>query len=44
MFADTHEYAGLNYEPRDVDFLNEVAAEIPTLWREVGMELGLKPH
>jgi len=21
-----------------------VAAEIPTLWREVGMELGLKPH
>ena len=42
--TDPHDYAGLNYEPRDVDFLNEVAAEIPTLWREVGMELGLKPH
>jgi len=25
----------------NVDFLNEVAA---TLWREVGKELGLKPH
>ena len=44
LFTDAHEYAGLKYEPRDVDFLNEVAAEIPTLWREVGMELGLKPH
>ena len=42
--TDPSKYAGLNYEPSDVDFLNEVAAEIPTLWREVGMELGLKPH
>ena len=35
---------GLRYEPKDVDLLNEVAAEIPTLWREMGLELGLAHH
>ena len=38
------EYIGLRYEPKDVDLLNEVAAEIPTLWREMGLELGLSHH
>ena len=35
------DYTGLRYEPKDIDLLNEVAAEIPTLWREIGLELGL---
>ena len=35
------DYTGLQYEPKDIDLLNEVAAEIPTLWKEMGLELGL---
>ena len=42
--TDPHDYTGLRYEPKDVDLLNEVAAEIPTLWREMGLELGLSHH
>ena len=42
--TDPDEYIGLRYEPKDVDLLNEVAAEIPTLWREMGLELGLAHH
>ena len=38
------DYTGLRYEPKDTDLLNEVAAEIPTLWREMGLELGLAHH
>ena len=38
------DYTGLGYEPKDIDLLNEVAAEIPTLWREMGLELGLSHH
>ena len=41
--TDPHDYTGLRYEPKD-DLLNEVAAEIPTLWREMGLELGLAHH
>ena len=44
MTTDPSEYAGLDYEPSDVDFLNKVAAEIPTLWKEVGIQLGLGPY
>ena len=36
------EYAGLSHEPSEIELLNEVAAEIPTKWREVGIELGLR--
>ena len=42
--TDPDDYSGLRYEPKDVDLLNEVAAEIPTLWREMGLELGLSHH
>ena len=38
------DYTGLDYEPKNTDLLNEVAAEIPTLWRETGLELGLVDH
>ena len=42
--TDPGEYTGLNYDPKNTDLLNEVAAEIPTLWREIGLELGLADH
>ena len=33
--TDPDEYIGLRFEPKDTDLINEVAAEIPTLWREM---------
>ena len=43
--TDPDAYTGLRYVPKNIDLLNEVAAEIPTLWREMGLELGLAhPH
>ena len=42
--TDSDEYIGLRYEPKNIDLINEVAAEIPMLWREIGLELGLADH
>ena len=35
--------AGLDSEPELPDLMNEVAAEIPGKWRDVGLQLGLDP-
>ena len=42
--TDPDEYTGLRYEPKYIDLINKVATEIPTLWREIGLELGLAHH
>ena len=33
--------AGLEIEPKLSDLMEEVAAEIPTKWRDIGLQLGL---
>ena len=33
--------AGLESEPELSDLMNEVAAEIPSKWRDVGVQLGV---
>ena len=33
--------AGLDSEPEPSDLLNEIAAEIPSKWRDMGQQLGL---
>ena len=35
--------ASLDSEPELADLMNEIAAEIPTKWRDVGLQLGLDP-
>ena len=35
--------AGLDSEPELSDLMNEVAANIPKRWRDVGLQLGLDP-
>ena len=32
---------GLDSEPKLLDLMNEVAAEIPNKWRDIGLQLGL---
>ena len=34
--------AGLDSQPELSDLMNEVAAEIPSKWRDVGLQLGLE--
>ena len=33
--------AGLDSEPKLADLMNEVAAKIPSKWRDIGLQLGL---
>ena len=35
--------AGLDSQPELPDLMNEVAAKIPSKWRDVGLQLGLDP-
>ena len=43
MYIDLHSKypAGLDSEPELLDLMNEVAAEIPSKWKDVGLQLGL---
>ena len=36
--------AGLNSEPELSDLMNEVAANIPSMWIKLGLQLGLDPR
>ena len=38
------EYAGLRYEPKLVDLINEIAMKLPDKWKEIGRGLGLEEH
>ena len=43
MYIDLHSKypAGLDSEPELPDLINEVATEIPSKWKDVGLQLGL---
>ena len=43
MYSDLYSKypAGLDSEPELSDLMNEVAAKIPSKWRDMGMQLGL---
>ena len=38
IYTDTHT---LNSEPKLADLMNEVAAKIPSKWRDIGLQLGV---
>ena len=43
LYTDLHSKypGGLDSEPELLDLMNEVAAEIPGKWRDIGLQLGL---
>ena len=38
------EYAGLRYEPKLIDLMNEIAVKLPDKWQDIGRGLGLEEH
>ena len=38
------EYAGLCYEPKMTDLMNEIAVKLPDKWQDIGRGLGLKEY
>ena len=38
------EYAGLCYEPKLIDLINEIAVKLPDKWKEIGLGLGLEEY
>ena len=38
------EYAGLRYEPKLIDLMNEIAVKFPDKWQDIGRGLGLEEH
>ena len=41
LFCCVSDGVGLHYAPSNQDLMNYVVAEIPTKWKEVGVQLGL---
>ena len=40
----TDKYAGLCYEPKMTDLMNEIALKLPDKWQDIGWGLGLEEH
>ena len=38
------EYAGLRYEPKMTDLMNEIAVKLPDKWQDIGRGLGLEEY
>ena len=38
------EYAGLRYEPKMTDLVNEIAVNLPKKWQDIGRGLGLEQN
>ena len=38
------EYAGLCYEPKITDLMNEIAVMLPDKWQDIGRGLGLEEY
>ena len=38
------EYAGLRYEPKMADLMNEIAVKFPGNWKDIGRGLGLEEY
>ena len=41
---ETGEYAGLRYEPKIADLMNEIAVKLPDKWQDIGRGLGLEEY
>ena len=38
------DYAGLCYEPKITDLMNEIAVKLPDKWQDIGRGLGLEEY
>ena len=38
------DYAGLRYEPKITDLMNEIAVKLPDKWQDIGRGLGLEEY
>ena len=41
---ETGEYAGLCYQPKMIDLMNEIAIKLPDKWQDIGRGLGLEEY
>ena len=44
LLSKPDEYAGLRYEPKMTDLLNEIAVKLPDKWQDIGRGLGLEEY
>ena len=44
FLSKPEEYAGLCYEPKMIDLMNEIAVKLPDKWQEIGRGLGLEEY
>ena len=42
--SETDGYAGLCYEPKMADLVNEIAVKLPGNWQDIGSRLGLEEY
>ena len=42
LLSEPDEYAGLRYEPKMTDLMNEIAVKLPDKWQDIGRGLGLE--
>ena len=44
LLSKPDEYAGLRYEPKMTDLMNEIAVKLPDKWQDIGRGLGLEEY
>ena len=44
VLSKPDEYAGLHYEPKMAQLMNEIAVKLPDKWKDIGRELGLEEY